>query len=258
LLEVGLVVDLVVAVNVMNSEELIQLESSSAPVSSDNTQQAQTTLEPPPRLPLVSESTTNPEVTSHTHDPDLSATVEEVGSTTVLDRTLVEGDDVEASTKKHAKGASTSSISLSFKRHTPKNSCDSHSTHHDGSVERGSPTPWHPLHNVEVLSKGGELQGHGHNMALAEGDVVGSKGKQLYPQTDVKTSSNRASHLHLDLQPSLPQPWEQVDPPMDNTLKSMGDYYSSSATQQRFHIMQKARCIFRIVSAEGQCSDKKF
>ncbi|KAF8807170.1 hypothetical protein BYT27DRAFT_6557093 [Phlegmacium glaucopus] len=221
----------------MNSEEPIQLESSSPPVSASG---HQTTLEAPP-LPLVSEPTTNPELASYSHDPDLSATVEEeVGLTTVLDRTLVEGDDVDASTKEHAKGPSASSISLSSKGHAPRKSRDSHSTRHDGSNEGGSPTPWHPLHNVEVLSKGGELQGHDHNIVLVEDDVVDSKGKLLYPQTDMKTTSNRTSHLHLDLKPSSPQPWEQIDPPLDNTIKSMEDYYSPSVTQQRFHTMQKA------------------
>lgn len=225
----------------MNSEEPFQLESSDQPASP---------------FPLGSESTTNPKLPSHTHDLDLSATVEgEAELTTLVDRTLVEGDDADASTKKHAKVPSANSLSFPLTEPGSKKSRDSHSTRHDGSVEGGSPTSWHPLHKVEPLSKDGETQGYDHNMVLVEDDIAESKGKLLYPQTDTKIPSNRTSHIQLDLKPS-PQPWDHIDPPLDNNLKSMEGYYSPSAAQQTFHTMQRARCVF--VSADGQCFLRDF
>ena len=200
----------------ISEEHIQQLESSSGPASSNgfhDTQHVQTALEPPP----VSEPMTNShtaEVLAQTHERDLSATVEEVELTTVLDRTLVEeGNSADASSKKHAKVPSGSSISFPPKGHVSKKSRDSHSTRLDGSVEGGSPTPWHPLH-----SKDGETQGYDHNTVLVEDDITDSKGKPLYPQTD-------------------------IDLPLENNLKSMEGYYSPS-TQQKFHTMPKARCFF--------------
>ena len=142
----------------MISEEHKQLESSSGLVSSNgfhDAQHVQTALEPLP----VSEPMTNShtaEVLAQTYERDLSATVEEVELTTVLDRTLIEeGNNGDSSSKKHAKVPSGSSISFQPKGHVSKKSRDSHSTRLDGSVEGGSPTSWHPLH-----SKDGEMQGY--------------------------------------------------------------------------------------------------
>ena len=96
----------VFAVNAMITEEHIQLESSSRPVSSNgfhDVQHVKTALEPPP----VSEPMTNShtaEELAQTYERDLSATVEEVELTTVLDRTLIEeGNNGDSSSKKHAK-----------------------------------------------------------------------------------------------------------------------------------------------------------
>ena len=93
----------------MISEEHIQLESSSAPVSSNGfheAQHVQTASEPPVLEPAVSEPMTQShtaEVLAQTPERDLSATVEEVELTTVLDRTLIEErNSAEAPTKKHA------------------------------------------------------------------------------------------------------------------------------------------------------------
>jgi hypothetical protein len=199
----------------MISEEHIQLESSSGPVSSDSfhdAQHVQTALNPSPDSEPMTNSRTA-EVLSQTHERDLSATVEEVELTTVLDRTLVEGNGADASTKKHAKVPSSSSISFPAKGHVSKKSRDSHSTRLDGSVEGSSPTSWHPLH-----SKENETQGFDHNTVLVEDDITDSKGKLLYPQIG-------------------------IDPPLENNLKSMEGYYSPS-TQQKFHTMPKARCLF--------------
>jgi len=193
-------------------------------MSSDGPQ-LQTALEPPPP---VSEPITNSELASQTHGLDLSTT-----SPTVLDRTLVEEDDPNASIKQHAKVPSISSISLAAIGHVSKKSRDSHSTRQDGSVEGES--PWHPLHTMELTSRDGDTQGYDHNMVLVEDDITDSKGKLLYPQTDdMKASSNRTSPFHLNLKPSSsPQPWDQIEPPLENNLK-----YSPS-TQQKFHTMQK-------------------
>lgn len=232
----------------MNSEEPIQLESSVPASSSDgyhDTQQVQTALEPTSPSTVVSEHVTT-ELASHIHHPDLSATVEgEVESTTLLERTLVEGDEADASTKKHIKGPSDGDAS--------KKSRDSHSTRR--SVEGGSSTPWHPL---EVQNKGGETQGD--DQVFVEGDVVDSKGKLSYPQTDLKTSSNRTSHLYLDLKPSSPHPWDHIDPPLENNLriKSKECSYSPSAAQPKFHTMQKARHVFFFLSTLSECSDRFF
>ena len=205
----------------MMSEEHIQLESPSL-MSSDghHDTQLQTALEP------VSEPITNSELPPQTHELDLSA-----ASTTVLDRTLVEEDDPNASIKQHER---VPSISISFPEegHVSKKSRDSHSTRQDGSAEGG--TPWHPLHTVELTSKDGDTQGYHHNMVLVEDDITDSKGTQ----TDM--TSNRASHFHLNLKPSSPQPWDYIEPPLENNLKSMEGYYSPS-TQQKFHTMQKPR-----------------
>jgi len=196
----------------MISEEHIQLESSSGPVSSNgfhDAQHVQSALEPPPASVPMADSHTA-EVLAQTHERDLSATVEEVELTTVLDRTLIEeGNSADALSKKHAKVPSGSSISFLPKGHVSKKSRDSHSTRLDGSVEGGSPTSWHPLH-----SKEGETQGYDHNMVLVEDDITDSKGKLLYPQTS-------------------------IDSPLESNLKSMEGYYSPS-TQQKFHTMPKA------------------
>lgn len=202
----------------MTSEEHIQLESDSVLVSSD-ARHVQTAVEPPPPN---SEPT---ELPSQTHEPDMSA-----ASTTVLDRTLVEEDDPNASIKKHAKVPSAGSTS---KGHVSKKSGDSHSTRQDRSVEGGS--PWHPLHNMELTSKGSETQGYDHSMVLVEDDITDSKRK---------LSSNRTSHFHLNLKPSSPQPWDHIDPPSDNNHKSIEGGYYSPSTQQKFHTMQKARRVF--------------
>jgi hypothetical protein len=160
----------------------------------------------------------------------------------MLDRTLVEGDDTNPpSIKKHAQVPSASSLSFSAKGHVSRKSRDSHSTRQDGSVEGSS--PWHPLHTMELKGKDDETQGYDHNMMLVEDDIADSKGKLLYPQTDMKTSPTRTSHFHLDLKPSSPQPWDHIDPPLDNNQKSLEGYYSPT-TQQNFHTMQKARRVF--------------
>lgn len=226
----------------MNSEELSQVESSSSSHGHHDTQQVQTVLESasPPLSESMIKST---ELGSRIDDPDMSATVEgEVESTAVVDRTLVEGgDEADASTKKHAKVPSANSLPFPFKGHASKMSGDSHSTGHDGSIEGGSPTPWHPLHTMELSSKGGgDTQGYDHTMVLVEDDIGESKGKLLYAQTDMKTVSNRTSHLHLELKPaSTQQPWDSIDPPLENNVKSMEGYYSPIAVQQKFHTMQK-------------------
>ena len=203
----------------MISEKHIQLESSPELVSSNgfhDAQQVRTALEPP----LVSEPMTNShtvEVLAQTHERDLSSTVEGVELTTVLNHTLIEeGNSADASSKKHAKMPSGSSISFPPKGHVSKKSRDSHSTRLDGSVEGGSPTSWHPLHSKH--SKDGETQGYDHHMVLVEDDITDSKGKLLYPQTS-------------------------IDSPLESNLKSMEGYYSPS-TQQKFHPIPKARCFF--------------
>lgn len=211
----------------MTSEAHIQLESASALVSSDNHHDTHVQTAPSVPEPMTNSRAT--ELPSQTHEADLSAV-----STTVLDRTLVEGDDPNAPTEEHAV---PSASSISAKGHVSKRSRDSHSTRQDGSVEGGS--PWHPLHSMELTSKGGKTQDYNPNM----------------PQTDM-TLSNRTSHFHLNLKSSSPQPWDHIGPPLENNLKSMEGYYSPS-TQQKFRTMQKTRYVFFFFSVLG-ISDRSF
>ena len=225
----------------MNSEGPIQVEPSSSSHGHHDTEQVQTVLESTSSPPLSESMTKSTEMRSHMDDADLSATVEaEVESTAVLDCTLVEGgDEAEGSTKKHAKVSSANSLPFPFKGHGSKTSGDSH----DGSIEGGSPTPWHPLNTMEK----GETQGYDHSMVLVEDDIGETKGKLLYGQTDMKTFLNRTSHLHLELKPGSPQqqPWDSIEPPLENNLKSMEGYYSpTAAVQQKFHTMQKIGWVF--------------
>ncbi|KAF9042065.1 Golgin subfamily A member 7/ERF4 family-domain-containing protein, partial [Panaeolus papilionaceus] len=73
-------------------------------------------------------------------------------------------------------------------------------------------------------------------------DIVDSKGKLLIPdQDDVEgkpMGSRRTSHLRLDLKPPSPQPWDQIEPPLNNNMKAVAGYYSPAASQQKFHSMQ--------------------
>ncbi|KAG6849802.1 hypothetical protein H0H93_005052 [Arthromyces matolae] len=50
-------------------------------------------------------------------------------------------------------------------------------------------------------------------------------------------SSNRRAHLHLNLKPPSPQPWDLVDPPDTNDAKETPDYYSTLGSR-KFRTLQ--------------------
>jgi len=85
-------------------------------------------------------------------------------------------------------------------------------------------------------------RGQDKTVVIEEGDdVVDATGKVIYPDEELgrKPVQRRTSHLHLDLKPASPLPWEQVDPPLDNNLKAIAGYYSPG-TWHKFRTLQNA------------------
>ncbi len=108
---------------------------------------------------------------------------------------------------------------------------------------------WHPLspHVPPKQEKGVEddeeavSSGQDMTMVVEEGDVVDSRGRLMYSvdeEVDEKPSAvnspRRASHLHLNLKASSPQPWELVDPPDSNGHQTKPEHELES----RFHSLQ--------------------
>lgn len=71
-----------------------------------------------------------------------------------------------------------------------------------------------------------------------EADVVDSNGHTLYRNTDAKPTSKRTSHLHLDLKPPSPQPWDVIQPPNEESGKDERGFYSAEPLK-----FQSARCV---------------
>ena len=207
----------------------------------------------------------------------------DVGSTTLAERTLVgdgEGDDMESERRKqrqHVRGASSSSLSLPMQslhhihQHENAGKASLESQRGTGSsmdrkTEGTTATAWDPLH-TNAGEKATEKDGlHDETVIVEEGerDIVDSKGKLLYSEDEddgprdravgggqagrlgIKPSplsSRRASHLRLDLKAPSPPPWEQINPPVDNNLKSIAGYYSPSASQ-KFRTLQSNGYVF--------------
>lgn len=71
----------------------------------------------------------------------------------------------------------------------------------------------------------------------------------IYSTSEKKPSpvaSRRTSHLHLDLKPPSPQPWDLVDPPTSDSRKGGPDFYSTLGSR-KFHTLQSTTCVFPIV-----------
>ncbi|KAG6919487.1 hypothetical protein DXG01_005746 [Tephrocybe rancida] len=77
--------------------------------------------------------------------------------------------------------------------------------------------------------------------AVAEEDGTPfSAVETLYPTLEKKLSpvaSKRASHLHLNLKPPSPQPWDLVEPPDADETKGNHDYYST-VDSRKFKTLQ--------------------
>ncbi|RDB29061.1 Golgin subfamily A member 7 [Hypsizygus marmoreus] len=99
---------------------------------------------------------------------------------------------------------------------------------------------------VEVLDPLRTPQSHKVNetqeltMVVEEDDDdIGSTNGGLCSNVEKKpqVASRRASHLHLDLKPPSPQPWDLVDPPDSDGRKGGPDYYSTLGSR-KFHTLQ--------------------
>lgn len=184
------------------------------------------------------------ETQSH-HDANTSAASLEGESTTTMnmaERTLVE----EESKKGHKSGPSTSSLSLPPSKDDDaqkRTSLDRVSDHNANATTTTptTPTTWDPLNHAEEV-EGDRTHGQDKTVVVEEGDdVVDATGKVIYPDEELgrKPVQRRTSHLHLDLKPASPLPWEQVDPPLDNNLKAIAGYYSPG-TWHKFRTLQNA------------------
>jgi len=196
----------------------------------------------------------------------------DVGSTTLAERTLVDGERderEETASRKHQHGRDASSSSLSLPTHgqqshqleTVKKSLDTQDAGGDSMDGNTTDNGWDPLHTNGVVGEKTMEKGGLHDRTVIieeEDDVVDSKGKLLHSEDEdegrgqqgggqggklgIKPSpvgSRRASHLRLDLKPPSPQPWDQIDPPSDNNLKVIAGYYSPGASQ-KFRTLQSA------------------
>ncbi|KDR84739.1 hypothetical protein GALMADRAFT_82682 [Galerina marginata CBS 339.88] len=173
----------------------------------------------------------------------------EAGSTTMAERTLVEGADSIA--KSHARGESTSSFSLPLKEeytYAPKKSMESQRGRPGSASATGA--TWDPLKSSDKQEEDTDsekMETQDKTVIMEEGDVVDSRGRLLHVEGEVEegkashpsVASRRASHLRLDLKSSSPMPWEQVEPPLDNNLKAIAGYYSP-VTSHKFRTLQNS------------------
>jgi len=86
-------------------------------------------------------------------------------------------------------------------------------------------------------------------VVVEDGDITDSPGGDLYSTLEKKPSpaaSRRASHLHLNLKPPSPQPWDIIDPPESEGHKGGPDYYSTLGSH-KFHTLQSTTCVFFIL-----------
>ncbi|KAF5377263.1 hypothetical protein D9615_006428 [Tricholomella constricta] len=77
-------------------------------------------------------------------------------------------------------------------------------------------------------------------VVVEDGDITDSAGDNLYSTLEKKPSpaaSRRASHLHLDLKPPSPQPWDLIEPPDTDDRKGGPDYYSTLGSR-KFQTLQ--------------------
>ncbi|KAG6845289.1 hypothetical protein H0H87_011440 [Tephrocybe sp. NHM501043] len=98
----------------------------------------------------------------------------------------------------------------------------------EGSAEKHFEVVADPL---RAQDEGQEL-----DISVEGGDISFSAVEKLYPALERKPSpvaSKRASHLHLNLKPPSPQPWDLVDPPEADETKGNNDYYSTGSRKFR-------------------------
>jgi hypothetical protein len=94
---------------------------------------------------------------------------------------------------------------------------------------------WHPL----ILERTDSRRENGHQTQESavdeEEDIAG---EPVVFANDEKSSSRRSRHLHLNIQPPSPQPWDLVDPPETNGLKP--EYFSTIGSQKFSTLQSKA------------------
>ncbi|KAJ3513043.1 hypothetical protein NLJ89_g3167 [Agrocybe chaxingu] len=218
---------------------------------------------------LSADSDTRNTTTVQQHDVDASVTVEgDFASNTMAEETLVEGDPQEELARKiaHVKGPSSSSFDLPPRENQLEQALGAPPPAQHGSAEGESTTTttttatathWNPMHPLgqETTEKEDDHIYHDKDKTVIveedEDDIVDSKGRLMFPDETKETThtpggilrpspaaSRRASHLRLDLKPPSPQPWDHIDPPLDNNLKSIAGYYSPGTT--KFRTLQSA------------------
>ncbi|CAA7264677.1 unnamed protein product [Cyclocybe aegerita] len=218
---------------------------------------------------LSARSDTQITTTVEGQDVDASMTVEgEFVSNTMAEETLVEGDPEEVLVRKiaHVKGPSSSSFGFPPRENPLEQVLEAPPSTQHGSAEGESTTTitttatathWNPLHPLgqETTEKEDDHIYHDKDKTVIveedEDDIVDSKGRLMFPDETKETTqtpggilrpspaaSRRASHLRLDLKPPSPQPWDHIDPPLDNNLKAIAGYYSPGTT--KFRTLQSA------------------
>lgn len=111
-----------------------------------------------------------------------------------------------------------------------------------------NPSSWHPLQD----QKPSNTQDADATVVVVEdGEVVDQNG---HPQSQFSDSGERpsispsarrasASHLHLEIKPPSPQPWELIEPPSANGRKERGDDFYSTIGSQKFNTLQSKPCV---------------
>lgn len=176
-------------------------------------------------------------------DPNDTAALE--GESTFLqDETMVAEKDDESKGDKKSVLTSTNSESLRAPSPRPSDSNeatqatlpDSVSTHiHTvNEADGGTAGRWDPLRKEQ-----NEEMEDLHEKTVIEngGDVVDSHGRVLFSGEEAKstpTVSRRPSHLHLNLKPPSPQPWDLVGTDTQNGRLHISNLYSSPAGSQKF------------------------
>lgn len=178
----------------------------------------------------------------HVADPNETAAFEAY-STFLQDETMVADKDEESKGDKERVSTSTNPESL---RAPSPRAGDSHEAAHE-SVPDSIPTHAHTVNEAEGGTAGdwdplrkeeNEEMEDLHEKTVIEdgGDVVDSHGRVLFPGDEAKSTpavSRRTSHLHLNLKPPSPQPWDLGADNQNGRLHTP-NLYSSPAGSQKF------------------------
>lgn len=163
---------------------------------------------------------------------------------TLMDTTMVDGPNSAVTEKGDNVGSgqdSTSShVSLPQEVGGSQTRSKDEGEHGDGSETSG----WDPLRPCSRPNSKDVNQTQDLTVVVEEEDVgdqlLDADGRVLFADTHVKPSpagSRRASHLHLDIKPPSPQPWELIEPPGDGGRKGGHDFCSTLGSR-KFNAMQ--------------------